>query len=103
MVIDKMPDAKLWIIGPTDEDEEYFEECKDLVENLDMEKYITFTGRVDVREYYSFLDLLLLTSISEGQPLSILEGLSSGIPFIATDVGNCCEILQGKRRLEKQD
>ncbi|KDE73793.1 GT4 family glycosyltransferase PelF [Fusobacterium necrophorum] len=99
MVIDKMPDAKLWIIGPTDEDEEYFEECKDLVENLDMEKYITFTGRVDVREYYSFLDLLLLTSISEGQPLSILEGLSSGIPFIATDVGNCCEILQGKKEI----
>ena len=50
---------------------------------------------MDVKEYYSFLDLLLLTSISEGQPLSILEGLASGIPFIATDVGNCREILNG--------
>ena len=49
-------------------------------------------------EYYSFLDLLLLTSISEGQPLSILEGLAAGIPFISTDVGNCREIL-----LEKTD
>ena len=61
-----------------------------------MKEKIIFTGRADVTEYYSFLDLLLLTSISEGQPLSILEGLASGIPFIATDVGNCREILIGK-------
>ncbi len=96
MAINKMPDATLWLIGPTDEDKEYYEECQELVKNLELEERVIFTGRADVMEYYSFLDLLLLTSISEGQPLSILEGLASGIPFISTDVGNCREIIQGK-------
>lgn len=93
---DKIPDMTLWLIGPTDEDEEYYSECLQLVENLELKEKVIFTGRADVTEYYSFLDLLLLTSISEGQPLSILEGLASGVPFISTDVGNCREILIGK-------
>lgn len=93
---DQISDMTLWLIGPTDEDDEYYEECLQLVENLGLKEKVIFTGRADVTEYYSFLDLLLLTSISEGQPLSILEGLASGIPFIATDVGNCREILIGK-------
>ena len=93
---DQIPDMTLWLIGPTDEDDDYYEECLKLVENLGLKEKVIFTGRADVTEYYSFLDLLLLTSISEGQPLSILEGLASGIPFIATDVGNCREILIGK-------
>ncbi len=92
---EKIPDAKLWLIGPYEEDQEYFEECKELVKDFALSDKVIFTGRVDVKEYYSFIDILLLTSISEGQPLSILEGLASGIPFIATDVGNCREILSG--------
>ena len=79
---DQIPDMTLWLIGPTDEDDDYYEECLKLVENLGLKEKIIFTGRADVTEYYSFLDLLLLTSISEGQPLSILEGLASGIPLL---------------------
>ena len=92
---EKIPDAKLWLVGPYEEDKEYYEDCVALVNDLELSDKVTFTGRVDVKEYYSFLDILLLTSISEGQPLSILEGLASGVPFIATDVGNCREILKG--------
>ena len=95
---EKIPEAKLWLIGPTDEDEDYYDECIKLVDDLGLNEKVVFTGRANVMEYYSFLDLLLLTSISEGQPLSILEGLASGVPFISTDVGNCREIL-----LEKTD
>lgn len=94
----KMRDTTFYLIGPTDENESYYKECKQLVVDLEMDSYVTFTGKVMVDEYYGFLDLLLLTSISEGQPLSILEGLATGIPFVATDVGNCREIL-----LEKKD
>ena len=42
------------------------------------------------------MDVLVLTSISEGQPLVILEGMSCGIPFVSTDVGSCKELLEGK-------
>jgi glycosyltransferase involved in cell wall biosynthesis len=36
-----------------------------------------------------------LTSISEAQPLSILEAMSCNIPIIATDVGACRELILG--------
>jgi len=93
----RMKDANFYLIGPTDENEEYYDECLKLMRDLNMESYVTFTGKSNVDEYYEFLDLLLLSSISEGQPLSILEGMASGIPVIATDVGNCREILIGKK------
>jgi glycosyltransferase involved in cell wall biosynthesis len=95
----KLRNTKLYLIGPVDENPEYYEECVQMVKSLEMEDYVEFTGKVNVADYYKFLDLLLLTSISEGQPLSILEGLSAGIPFISTDVGNCREILTGKTEI----
>lgn len=93
----RMRGAKLYLIGPSDENISYYKECLQMVKDLEIEDEVEFTGLVDVKEYYKFLDLLLLTSISEGQPLSILEGLSAGIPFVATDVGNCREVLIGRR------
>ncbi|MDX8334952.1 GT4 family glycosyltransferase PelF [Candidatus Cetobacterium colombiensis] len=100
MALSRLKDTKMYLIGPTEENEEYYKECLELVKNLQLEEYVIFTGRTDVKEYYKFLDVLMLTSISEGQPLSILEGLASGIPFIATDVGNCREILTEKEEGE---
>lgn len=97
IALSKIRNTKMYLIGPVEEDEEYYRECVELVKNLELTEYVIFTGRVDVKEYYKFLDLLVLTSISEGQPLSILEGLAVGIPFIATDVGNCREIIEGKK------
>ena len=84
--------GKLYILGDTD-DEEYKEECVRVVEQLGFQDRIVFTGKVDVREYLEKFDLTILTSISEGQPLSILESLAAGRPCIATDVGCCRELL----------
>lgn len=90
----KVPELKLWIMGPCDEDEEYAGECFDLVETLRVQD-VVFTGRVDVREYLGRMDMTILTSISEGQPLTILESFAAHKPVIATDVGNCRELLYG--------
>ena len=84
--------AKLYILGDTD-DEEYRQECVRVVEQLGFEDRIVFTGMVDVRAYLEKFDLTVLTSISEGQPLCILESLAAGRPCIATDVGCCRELL----------
>lgn len=85
--------VKLYLIGPTDEEPEYYQQCKNLIEILKLENDIIFTGRVDVKEYLKMVDVMVLTSISEGQPLVILEGMASGIPFVSTDVGSCKELL----------
>lgn len=92
----QVPQLKLWIMGPTDEDKAYAEECFDLVKTLEIEDVI-FTGRIDVKDYLGKMDFTLLTSISEGQPLTILESYAAHRPVIATDVGNCRELIYGNQ------
>ena len=92
---EKLPSLKLWIMGPTDEDEEYAKECFELVDALKVEDVI-FTGRINVTEYLGRMDFTLLTSISEGQPLTILEGFAAHKPVVCTDVGCCRELIYGE-------
>ncbi len=86
---------KLWIMGPTDEEPDYANECYDLVDSLGV-KDIVFTGSINVAEYLGRMDVTILTSISEGQPLTILEGFAAHVPAIATDVGNCRGLIYGE-------
>lgn len=90
----KVPNLKLWIMGPTDEDEEYAQECFNLVEALGVSD-VVFTGRIQIKDYLGKMDFTILTSISEGQPLTILESYAAHKPVIATDVGNCRELIFG--------
>ncbi|MGL6015426.1 MAG: GT4 family glycosyltransferase PelF, partial [Selenomonadaceae bacterium] len=94
LVKQAIPDIQLKIMGQYDEDPEYYEICRQTVETLQLAD-VEFTGSVDVAQYYGKMDLLVLSSISEGQPLAILEGLASRRPFVATDVGCCREVLYG--------
>lgn len=90
----KVPNLKLYIMGPTDENPDYYEECQEFIRSFQIED-VVFTGRVDVKEYLGKMDMTILTSISEGQPLSILEAMAASKPCIATDVGGCKELLYG--------
>lgn len=92
---EKVPNLKLWVMGPTDEDEEYANECFELVKLLGIDD-VEFTGRINVTDYMGGLDMTILTSISEGQPLTILESYAAHIPVIATDVGNCRGLIYGE-------
>ena len=89
------PRLKLWIMGPMDEDPDYTQECQDLVESLAVQD-VVFTGRIDVRQYLGKMDMTILTSLSEGQPLTVLESYAARKPAICTDVGNCRGLLYGE-------
>lgn len=84
------------IIGPDDEDPDYGRRCKALVAMLSRESSIRFTGPLPAARIYAELDVVVLTSFSEGQPLVILEAHAAGLPVIATDVGACRELLEGR-------
>jgi glycosyltransferase involved in cell wall biosynthesis len=86
---------KLWVMGPCEEDEEYAQECFDLVEMMEIPD-VVFTGRINVTDYLGRMDFTILTSISEGQPLTILESYAAHVPVIATDVGNCEGLIYGE-------
>lgn len=93
IVLERIPDAVFHCIGPTDEDPAYYRDCERLVKSLKIEDRFLFTGRQNVLEYYKFLNVLLLTSVREAQPLVILEGYCGGVPAVATAVGNIPEML----------
>lgn len=89
----RLEKVRLHIIGPED-DKQYAQECYELVRQLGV-KDVLFPGMVNVLEYMKKLDFTVLTSISEGQPLSVLESFAAGRPCVTTDVGCCRELLNG--------
>lgn len=90
-----IPNVELYIMGPAEENTEYYEECLQLVEALAI-RNIIFTGMVQIKEYLGNLDILVLTSISEGQPLAVLEGFACAKPYVCTNVGSCSELIDGR-------
>ena len=92
----KNPKVEFYIMGPTDEDEDYYRDCISLTETLGLSGKVHYTGKVPIREWYPKLDLIVLTSISEAQPLVILEANCAGIPAVASDVGACSELISGR-------
>jgi glycosyltransferase involved in cell wall biosynthesis len=86
------------VLGPEDEDPEYMAQCRALVWHLGLQDSLIFAGRVSIHEYLPQIDVLVLTSISEAQPLVILEAGCAGIPSVATDVGACREMIWGDQR-----
>jgi len=56
---------------------------------------VVFLGYQEkVADYYQVLDLLVLPSLSEGLPNTVLEAMSFGVPVLATAVGGVPEIIQ---------
>ena len=96
MAAPRIPGLRALVIGPTDEDEAYAEECRTLVGELGLEACVTFTGRVDVSEWLGVIDIVILTSLSEAQPLTLLEAGAAGVACITTNAGSCREILLGR-------
>lgn len=92
---DQLPGARFEIMGPTGEEPAYFERCKGLVSAFGLEDHVIFRGKVDVRREMDGIDLMVLSSISESQPLTILEAGAAGIPSVTTDVGGCREMVFG--------
>lgn len=89
------PDLEGWVVGPREEDPDYVRECQSLVRSLGLQDHIKFTGNQDVPKIMPRIGVMMLTSISEAQPLVLLEAMCSGIPCVATNVGACSEILYG--------
>ena len=85
--------VRLHIIGGVD-DEEYHQECLDLIQYLNI-KDIVIPGMVRTTSYLEKIDFTILTSISEGQPFAVLESLAAKRPVVTTDVGSCRDLIEG--------
>ncbi|MBS1137168.1 MAG: glycosyl transferase group 1 family protein [Proteobacteria bacterium] len=95
IIATRLPAAEAWIAGPEDEDPAYAEECRNLTESLDLTDRVKFLGFQKIDELMPKIGLVVLSSISEGLPLVILEGYAAGVPCVSTDVGSCRQLIEG--------
>lgn len=82
----------LWLIG----DGERRKELEILTQKEELTNRIKFWGiRSDIPQLLKTADIIIMSSHWEGLSLSSLEGMSSGKPFIASDVDGLHEIVNG--------
>ena len=93
LLLDKLssPDIKFIIVG----DGEQKTSLEQYSKALGLEKNVEFTGwRKDIEQDYSNFDVVCLTSINEGTPVSLIEAMASARAIVATDVGGVGDILK---------
>ncbi|UCG61419.1 MAG: glycosyltransferase, partial [Candidatus Zixiibacteriota bacterium] len=69
-------------------------EVDKLVSEHKLERNVIMLGfRSDVFRLLKAMDVFVLSSISEGHPLSVVEAMGAGLPVVATNVGGLSEIV----------
>ncbi|WP_185960062.1 glycosyltransferase [Planococcus soli] len=94
------PQVRLWLVGPILEEEEG-KHVMDLVNrHKDWIRYLGKVPHEDMGSIYLETDAVLNTSLSEGQPATILEAMGYALPVLASDIpGNSGIISDGKTGL----
>jgi glycosyltransferase involved in cell wall biosynthesis len=92
-----VPHAQFLHYGPmTDGEEAYARSCLAMHEQLGLGDRFRFMGRTsDPTGVMRSADVILMTSISEGLPMSILEAMSQARPVISTGVGGVPDVVKG--------
>ena len=85
------PDARLLLVGEGPEQAK----IEHLIIQHGLEAHVRLLGlRRDVRRLLAAADICLLTSISEGIPLTVIEAMAAGLPVVATRVGGMGEVVE---------
>jgi glycosyltransferase involved in cell wall biosynthesis len=86
-----VPELRLWMVG--DGSERAMLEA--LARELNILGQVVFWGeQLDVSPFFSAADAFIMSSRSEGLPMSLLQALSLGLPAIVTDVGGMAEVVR---------
>ncbi len=96
-VLDRMPQVQFLIVGDGPR-----RQClQQLARELKVDHRVWFLGsRGDVPQLLRLMDLVMLTSHVEAAPVTILEAMATGRPFVAPAVGSIGElIVQGQTGL----
>jgi glycosyltransferase involved in cell wall biosynthesis len=87
-------DARLVIIGEGPERET----LETLVKQLGLDDHILMPGfREHARRYLPLFSCFVISSYTEGLPMSLLEAMLTEIPVVSTDVGSIAEVLEADR------
>jgi polysaccharide biosynthesis protein PelF len=96
-VLDRVPGARFEHWGPpTPGQEPYARACERLRRQLGLGERFCFMGvTAHPAEVLRGADVVLLTSVSEGLPMAVLEAMGQGRAVVATGVGGVPDVLRG--------
>ena len=84
------PPVRFVIVG----DGEMRSQLESYAADLGIREKVLFTGWVkDISRIYAQLDILALTSVNEGTPVSVIEGMAASVPVVSTGVGGIKDLL----------
>ena len=87
----RVPDLRLWILGRGAEQVR----LEQLIEELGLAGTVLLAGaRPDVGSWLAAADLFVLSSISEGLPIALLESMAAGLACVVTDAGGMPEVVE---------
>jgi glycosyltransferase involved in cell wall biosynthesis len=90
-VLDDRSNAVFLVVG----DGALREKLKESVRALGLGKNVIFLSwRSDLERVYADSDLVALTSINEGTPVSLIEAAAAGRAIVATDVGGVSDVVR---------
>lgn len=85
------PRCRLHLVG----DGDLRGDMEKLAEELGISEWVRFFGvQADVHPYLHDADIFVLPSIYEGNPMTIIEAMGTGLPIVATAVGGIPDMLQ---------
>jgi len=86
------PDSQLWMVG----DGQLRPPLEALHQELKLGQSVKFWGeRRDPHNFLRGADVFVLSSLSEGLPMSLLEAMAVGLPAIVSDAGGMPEVVHG--------
>jgi glycosyltransferase involved in cell wall biosynthesis len=93
LVVEKIPDAHLLLAGEA-RDANYLKTVTAEMVKLGLVKNVSLLGQQkNVPLVLGACDIGVMSSVSEGLPMALLEYGMAGLPVVATDVGQCAEVL----------
>jgi polysaccharide biosynthesis protein PelF len=99
MVRRSIPNVMCRLYGP-DTDPDYAAECRDAVAAAGLEDFVRFEGPVgDPSIAFQRADVVVLCSMSEAFPYTVVEAMMCARPVVATDVGGVAEALDDRTLL----
>jgi glycosyltransferase involved in cell wall biosynthesis len=90
-----IPDARLRMFGPIPAGNEgYHARCEALIRELGLDGAASFEGRAaEITDAYHAGHVVVLTSVSEAFPYTVIEAMASGRATVSTDVGGVREAV----------